>query len=159
VWLSSLGLAGHRDIVKLMLRRIAILLLVTTGLGIAAQQALACSGTPGGAATAGCCDGDGARGDGDGRCGSAAGSPALACLPAACTAALNPARGSSLLSRQTIERIEIQAFYPPLSSHASMANPANDPVDLLSVIWADSFRPKHFSAAPAAYLRTLRLRL
>ena len=40
-----------------------------------------------------------------------------------------------------------------------MANPVNDPVDLLSVIWADSFRPKHFSAAPAAYLRTLRLRL
>lgn len=142
-----------------MLRRTAILLLVLTGLGVAAQQALACSGTPGGATTAGCCDSDGTHGDGDEPCGSDGELLALACSPVACTAALNPAPGSSLLPRQTIEHIEIQAFYPQLSSHASMANPVNDPADLLSVTWAGSIRPKHFSAAPTAYLRTLRLRL
>lgn len=142
-----------------MSHRNAILLLVLTGLGIAAQQALACNGTSGAATTAGCCDGDSTRGDGDERCGPDAGLSALACLPAACTAALNPAPGSSLQSRQTIQRIEIQAYYQPLSQHLSLANPVNDPVDLLSVTWADSFKPKHFSAAPAAYLRTLRLRL
>lgn len=142
-----------------MMRRIAILLLVLASLGLTAQQALACTAMTGNAAPAGCCDGDGAGGGGDEPCGSDGGVPVLACSPAACTAALNPAPGSAVQSRQTVERIEIQLLNPPLSTHLSLAKPVNDPIDLLSVAWADSFRPELISAAPAAYLLTLRLRL
>ena len=142
-----------------MMRRIAILLLVLASLGITAQQALACTGMTGTATPAGCCDGDGAGGGGDEPCGSDGGLPALVCSPAACAATLNPAPGSTLQSRQTIERIEVQLLNPPLSTHLSLANPVNDPADLLSVAWADSLRPEPISAAPAAYLLTLRLRL
>ena len=140
-------------------RQLTIVLLVLMGLGIASQQVLACSGTSGAVTPAGCCDGDDARGDGDEPCGSAAGSPAVACSPAACTAALNSAPGSSQQSRQTIDRIEIQLVFPPVSPHVSLANALNDSVDRLSVAWVDSLKPEHLSAAPAAYLHTLRLRL
>lgn len=85
--------------------------------------------------------------------------PDLTCPPAACIAALRPAVGASLQTRQTIERIEFQPFSPALSPHLSLAIPVNDPVDFLSVAWADSLRPELFAAAPAAYLQTLRLRL
>jgi hypothetical protein len=72
---------------------------------------------------------------------------------------LSPAPGSVLQFRQTIERIDIQRLDPPLSTYLALANPVDDPVDPLSVAWADSFRPEFLSAAPAAYLLTLRLRL
>ena len=142
-----------------MLRPTAIVLLVLMGLGLAAQQALACGGMSGVATAAGCCHGDGAGNGRDNPCDSDTGLPALACSPAACTAALDPAPGSSLQPRQTSERLANQPLDLPVSPHISLANSVNDQIEPLSIAWVESFSPRHFSAAPAAYLLTLRLRL
>ena len=141
------------------MRRTAIVLLLLMGLGLAAQQGLACSGMSGTAMASGCCDGDHPGGGGDGPCGPDGGPPALACSPAACIAALSPAPGSALQFRQAIERTESQRLDPPLFTHLSLASPVEVPLDPLSVAWADSLNPDLLAAAPAAYLLTLRLRL
>lgn len=134
-----------------MFRRIAVVVFALAGLGVASHQALACMPMGSHGMTADCC----AAAD---QCRTGNGLLGLACSPAACAAALNLApqiAAPTMPSAEALQFTSIDLPRPPFSLGAS----SDAALAQQSTSWANSLTPPRFSAAPAPYLATLRLRL
>ncbi len=144
----------------LMARRLTVVLVVLLGLGVASQQALACSNmSASGGAHHECCDGNDGRSGHPAPCDSPAVFPDFACPQGPCAAGLTPALGMALQAQQQTERLQFLPLDPASFSHRLLTLGVDDLVDPSAVPWAAGLKPETLVAAPAAYLHTLRLRL
>ena len=142
-----------------MPRPAAVVLLMLLGLGVAAQQSLACADMSASGGAHHCCEGaDGGNGH-PGPCDSPATLPDFACPQASCISGLAPALGTSLQTRQQFERLEFRPLDLVPVSPGLLTAAVDAAADRASVPAAAILKSETFFAAPAAYLRTLRLRL